>query len=89
MTPYQKFKAECEAEILDIGADSALQGLTKDWLTAANRAKYPYHFEFLGRPIIQYPQDIVAFQEVGGLTACVAAVFHLQSQRNQGQNKKN
>lgn len=64
MTPYQKFKAECEAEILDIGADSALQGLTKDWLTAANRAKYPYHFEFLGRPIIQYPQDMVALQEL-------------------------
>ena len=64
MTPYQKFKAECEAEILDIGADSALQGLTKDWLTAANRAKYPYHFEFLGRPIIQYPQDMVAMQEI-------------------------
>ncbi|MBU6307699.1 MAG: cephalosporin hydroxylase, partial [Bacteroidetes bacterium] len=26
--------------------------------------KYPYNFEFLGRPIIQYPQDIVAMQEL-------------------------
>ena len=25
--------------------------------------KYSYHFEWLGRPIIQYPQDIVAMQE--------------------------
>ena len=31
---------------------------------AANRLKYSYHFEFLGRPIIQYPQDIVAMQEL-------------------------
>lgn len=26
--------------------------------------KYPYNFEFLGRPIIQYPQDMVAMQEL-------------------------
>jgi cephalosporin hydroxylase len=26
--------------------------------------KYSYHFELLGRPIIQYPQDIAAMQEL-------------------------
>nr|WP_246785402.1 cephalosporin hydroxylase family protein [Bradyrhizobium sp. cir1] len=30
----------------------------------ANRAKYSYHFEWMGRPIIQYPQDILAVQEI-------------------------
>jgi cephalosporin hydroxylase len=30
----------------------------------ANAKKYSYHFEWLGRPIIQYPQDIVAMQEI-------------------------
>jgi cephalosporin hydroxylase len=30
----------------------------------ANRRKYSYHFEWLGRPIIQYPQDIVAMQQL-------------------------
>ncbi|MBI2277479.1 MAG: cephalosporin hydroxylase family protein [Dechloromonas sp.] len=30
----------------------------------ANQGKYSYHFEWLGRPIIQYPQDIVAMQEL-------------------------
>jgi cephalosporin hydroxylase len=64
MTPYQKFKAECESEILAMSEDSTLAKLTKDWLTAANRQKYSYHFEFLGRPIIQYPQDMVAIQEL-------------------------
>lgn len=64
MTPHQKFKAECEAEILDMGEDSALGELTRRWLTAASRRKYSYHFEFLGRPIIQFPQDMVALQEL-------------------------
>ena len=26
--------------------------------------KYSYHFEWMGRPIIQYPQDILAVQEI-------------------------
>ncbi len=26
--------------------------------------KYSYNFEYLSRPIIQYPQDIIAFQEI-------------------------
>ena len=26
--------------------------------------KYSYNFSWLGRPIIQYPQDIVAIQEI-------------------------
>ena len=26
--------------------------------------KYSYHFDWLGRPIIQFPQDIVAIQEL-------------------------
>jgi cephalosporin hydroxylase len=30
----------------------------------ANRHKYSYHFEWLGRPIIQFPQDIIAMQEI-------------------------
>ena len=64
MTPHQKFKAECEAEILDMGEDSALGELTRSWLTATSRRKYSYHFEFLGCPIIQYPQDMVALQEL-------------------------
>ena len=64
MTPHQKFKAECEAEILDMGEDSALGELTRRWLTATSYRKYSYHFEFLGCPIIQYPQDMVALQEL-------------------------
>lgn len=64
MTPYEQFMQECRAEIAAQGADAALQAATREWIDRANRRKYSYHFEWLGRPIIQYPQDIVAMQEL-------------------------
>lgn len=64
MTPYQQFKQECEQEIEAIGQDRSLVFATHDWIRRTNEKKYTYHFEWLGRPIIQYPQDIVAMQEL-------------------------
>jgi cephalosporin hydroxylase len=61
---YQQFKRECNAEIAVQGTDAAMQAATRTWMDGANRLKYSYHFEWMGRPIIQYPQDIVAMQEL-------------------------
>ena len=61
---YKKFKEECAQEIDVLGKDQELKRLTLDWMNAANALKYSYHFEWLGRPIIQYPQDVVALQEI-------------------------
>ncbi|MEO9167289.1 MAG: cephalosporin hydroxylase family protein [Aestuariivirga sp.] len=44
--------------------DKALSHKSLDWMIAANSSKYTYHFSWLGRPIIQFPQDIVAMQEL-------------------------
>jgi len=44
--------------------DEQLQRVTRDWFDAASRWEYSYHFTWLGRPIIQFPQDIVALQEI-------------------------
>ncbi len=30
----------------------------------SNKAKYSYNFTWMGRPIIQYPQDMIAMQEL-------------------------
>src|SRR4029079_11028557 len=30
----------------------------------SNKVKYSYNFSWLGRPIIQYPQDMIAMQEI-------------------------
>lgn len=43
---------------------SLLQSLSKQWFEASVRNRYSYHFSWLGRPIIQYPQDIMALQEL-------------------------
>lgn len=64
MTEYEKFKAECAAEVDVLGANQPVQKLTNDWMIAVNLLKYSYHFEWQGRPVIQYPQDIVAMQEL-------------------------
>jgi len=34
------------------------------FVEASTQPKYSYNFSWLGRPIIQYPQDIVAMQEI-------------------------
>ena len=64
MTPYEIFKQECRLEIEAMGRDEELRQKTRQWRLAARKYKYPYHFEWLGRPIIQYPQDMVAVQEI-------------------------
>ena len=61
---YKKFKNECAQEIREMGSDKSLLKLTNDWIKSANARKYSYHFEWLSRPIIQYPQDMIAMQEL-------------------------
>jgi cephalosporin hydroxylase len=64
MSVYEKFKAECAEEISAQGADARFARSTREWFNQANAQKYSYHFEWLGRPIIQYPQDMIAMQEL-------------------------
>lgn len=64
MTPYEEFKQSCAREIARQGEDRELADATLAWMTRANGYNYSYHFEWFGRPIIQYPQDIVAMQEL-------------------------
>lgn len=64
MNAYEKFRSECESEIETMGKDSSIQKLGVDWVKSVRSFKYSYHFEWQGRPIIQYPQDIVAIQEL-------------------------
>ncbi|MBL8958115.1 MAG: cephalosporin hydroxylase family protein [Myxococcaceae bacterium] len=41
-----------------------LKALSLDWVEKAGDQKYTYNFSWMGRPIIQLPQDIVAMQEL-------------------------
>lgn len=64
MTPYEQFKQEGHDEIAALGANPALRDASRSWINQANAGKYSYHFEWMGRPIIQYPQDVMAMQEI-------------------------
>lgn len=64
MNELEKFEAECAEEIALQGRDAAFQELSRSWMDKANSLKYSYHFSVLGRPVIQYPQDLVAVQEL-------------------------
>jgi cephalosporin hydroxylase len=50
--------------IENISKDLQLRSLGLDFVEASAKLSYSYNFEALGRPIIQYPQDIVAMQEL-------------------------
>lgn len=59
-----EFEKDRKNEIAAMAKNSDLIQSTSQWLLAANSAKYSYHFDWLGLPIIQYPQDIVVMQEL-------------------------
>jgi cephalosporin hydroxylase len=64
MNPIEKFQAEVNANIEVLGADAELWRKSLDWMLAMAVGNYSYNFSWMGRPIIQYPQDIVAVQEL-------------------------
>ena len=41
-----------------------MNNLTKRWVLQSAQLKYSYNFTWLGCPIIQFPQDIIAMQEI-------------------------
>jgi cephalosporin hydroxylase len=54
-----------DKETLDrLRADGDMRQRGIDFVRESARYRYSYHFTWLGRPIIQYPQDIVAMQEL-------------------------
>ncbi len=62
--PTAEFAAERIETIASYDGDKTLQDATDAWLDQAFRKRYMYHFDWLGRPIIQIPSDMVAVQEL-------------------------
>lgn len=59
-----EFNKEVAERVSASAKDVALQSCTAAYLRASIAAKYSYNFSWLGRPIIQYPQDMAALQEL-------------------------
>jgi cephalosporin hydroxylase len=64
MTPEEEFKAAREKALKEQGGDRELVELSRRWMLHSARYGYTYNFRWMGRPIIQFPQDILALQEV-------------------------
>ena len=62
--PEPSFEEERTFNIAALGADEQLQEASRLWMQRAGRHHYAYNFSWLGRPIIQLPQDMVAMQEI-------------------------
>ncbi len=46
------------------GQDKQLKSISNDFVKLTGKYKYTYNFSWLGRPIIQFPQDMIAMQEI-------------------------
>jgi cephalosporin hydroxylase len=56
--------ADRRENISDLSKDDGVAGLALEFLKASGKHRYCYNFDWLGRPIIQYPQDVFAMQEL-------------------------
>lgn len=64
MTELERFNQECKDRVSLNVKDEVLQESVKFFSNETLRVGYSYNFNWLGRPIIQYPQDMIALQEI-------------------------
>jgi cephalosporin hydroxylase len=64
MTPHDAFRRERDAAIARQGGDAAFASLSHAWFDHSAALRYSYNFEWMGVPIIQYPQDMIAMQQI-------------------------
>ena len=64
MDPVKQFQSECNERIREQGENKTLAKVAQPFLEETIKSNYSYNFQWFGRPIIQYPQDIMAMQEI-------------------------
>lgn len=62
--PIRQFYKEREDRINSYAKNEALKEAATHFNVESNKAQYSYNFSWMGRPIIQYPQDMIAMQEI-------------------------
>ncbi|ORE89947.1 cephalosporin hydroxylase family protein [Aurantimonas sp. 22II-16-19i] len=62
--PVEQFRRYVAGNIEGAGSDSGFRGLSEVWVRESIRHNYAQNFTWLGRPIIQVPQDTYAIQEL-------------------------
>ena len=64
MNQTEQFRQECLVRIKANRKNEQLTSAAGAFMKESTLPKYSYNFTWLGRPIIQYPQDIIATQEI-------------------------
>jgi cephalosporin hydroxylase len=64
MEPTHLFENERREDIRALISDDEAWEYARLFMKATGRHRYTYHFDWLGRPVIQLPQDLVALQEI-------------------------
>jgi cephalosporin hydroxylase len=64
MNEFDRFNVERQKNIDKLARDAELRKTGIKMLSESAKYNYSFNFEWMARPIIQYPQDIVAFQEI-------------------------
>ncbi|MEL7544276.1 MAG: cephalosporin hydroxylase family protein [Pseudomonadota bacterium] len=62
--PLASFAHERRERLDAFGRDEDFKKQALDWVSASMNRQYIYNFDWLGRPIIQYPEDIMSVQEL-------------------------
>lgn len=60
----RQFDEECKTRIESYQGDTKLIEAAQKFMTCSAKSKYSYNFRWMGMPIIQYPQDMIAMQEI-------------------------
>ena len=64
MNEADKFNQEKKENIVKLSKDQNLKDLGLKFLVDTAPKKYTYNFSWMGRPIIAFPQDMIAMQEL-------------------------
>ena len=60
----KEFQIRNHRFIKKMGSDKKFKKITNSWIVESVKHEYSYHFIWFGIPIIQYPQDMIAYQEI-------------------------
>lgn len=60
----KNFERHNKKLINKMATDTVLRKLTRSWFEKSSKYEYSYHFKWFGLPIIQFPQDVIALQEI-------------------------
>lgn len=64
MNPIEQFNKEVKERISSYENETELKQISHQWIEKSMKKNYVYNFSWMGRPIIQYPEDIMALQEI-------------------------